>query len=285
MSQIDGLLAGKVCLITGATSGIGEVTARELARMGCRVVITARNEKKAENAVKKLRAESSSDKVDGLVGDLSSQEEVRNLADEFKRVCDRLDILINNAGAIYLRRSLSRDGVEMTFAVNHLAPFLLTNLLMDLLIKSVPSRIVNVASNSHEGQEIDFSDLESRHGYRFMRAYGRSKLANVLFTYELSQRLADEGITVNALHPGLVGTNMAANNGWLVKLFLPLFRLVSLSPEEGAETSIYLASSPDVEGVSGKYYYQKRAVASSPYSYEEEKARRLWEESAKMTGL
>jgi NAD(P)-dependent dehydrogenase (short-subunit alcohol dehydrogenase family) len=173
----------------------------------------------------------------------------------------------------------------MTFAVNHLAPFLLTNLLMDLLIKSVPSRIVNVASNSHEGQEIDFSDLESRHGYRFMRAYGRSKLANVLFTYELSQRLADEGITVNALHPGLVGTNMAANNGWLVKLFLPLFRLVSLSPEEGAETSIYLASSPDVEGVSGKYYYQKRAVASSPYSYEEEKARRLWEESAKMTGL
>lgn len=285
MPQSDISLSGKVCLVTGATSGIGEVTARELARMGCRVVITARNEQKADNAVKKLRAETGSYEIDSLVADLSSQSQVRKLADEFKRENDRLDILINNAGAIYLRRSLSPDGIEMTLAVNHLAPFLLANLLLDLLIKTAPSRIINVASNSHEGQEINFSDLESRNGYSFMRVYGRSKLANVLFTYELSRRLAGKGVTVNALHPGLVGTNMGANNGWLVKLFLPLFRLVSLSPEEGAATSIYLASSPDVEGISGKYFYQKQAVASSPYSYDEEKARKLWEVSANMTGL
>ncbi len=284
MSQSDGLLTGKVCLITGGTSGIGEVTARELARMGCSVVITARDERKAAIAVSKLREKSSSTKITGLVADLSSQDQVRNLSDEFKRECDRLDILINNAGAIYLRRSLSQDGIEMTFAVNHLAPFLLTNLLLDTLIKSAPSRIVNVASNSHEGQEIDFSDLESQRSYRFMRAYGRSKLANLLFTYELARRLVGKGVTVNALHPGLVGTNMGSNNGWLVELFLPLFRMFSLSPDKGAETSIYLASSPEVEGVSGKYYYQKQQVLSSPNSYHEDKARQLWEVSAKMTG-
>lgn len=285
MPLSDGSLTGKVCLVTGATSGIGEVTAREIARIGCRVVITARNEQKADDAVKKLRAESGSFEIDSLVADLSSQAEVRKLADQFKRENDRLDILINNAGAIYLRRSLSPDGIEMTLAVNHLAPFLLTNMLLDLLIKSAPSRIINVASNSHVGQEIDFSDLESRNGYRFMRVYGRSKLANVLFTYELSRRLAGKGVTVNALHPGLVGTNMGANNGWLVKFFLPLFRLVSMSPDEGAETSIYLASSSEVEGVSGKYFYQKKQIPSSPNSYDEDIARQLWEVSAKMTGM
>jgi len=278
-------MEGKVCLITGATSGIGEVTACELARMGCSVVITARDERKAEIAVDKLRAESGSLKIDGLVADLSSQDQVRNLAAEFKRQHNRLDVLINNAGAIYLRRYLSQDGIEMTFAVNHLAPFLLTNLLLEMVIDSAPARIINVASNSHEGQEIDFDDLESQRSYNFMRAYGRSKLANVKFTFELSRRLAGSSVTVNAFHPGLVGTNMGSNNGWLVKLFLPLFRLFSLSPEEGAETSIYLASSPEVEGVSGKYFYQKRAVPSSPNSLDEEKARQLWEVSAEMTGL
>jgi len=285
MTNSTGLMEGKVCLITGATSGIGEVTACELARMGCSVVITARDERKAEIAVDKLRAESGSLKIDGLVADLSSQDQVRNLAAEFKRQHNRLDVLINNAGAIYLRRYLSPDGIEMTFAVNHLAPFLLTNLLLEMVIDSAPARIINVASNSHEGQEIDFDDLESQRSYNFMRAYGRSKLANVKFTFELSHRLAGSSVTVNAFHPGLVGTNMGSNNGWLVKLFLPLFRLFSLSPEEGAETSIYLASSPEVEGVSGKYFYQKRAVPSSPNSLDEEKARQLWEVSAEMTGL
>jgi NAD(P)-dependent dehydrogenase (short-subunit alcohol dehydrogenase family) len=278
-------MTGKVCLITGATSGIGEVTARELARMGCSVVITARNQRKTDISVDKLRAESGSLKIDGLVADLSSQDQVRNLAAEFKHKHNRLDVLINNAGAIYLRRSLSQDGIEMTIAVNHLAPFLLTNLLLETLINSTPSRIINVASNSHEGQEILFDDLESRQSFGFMRAYGRSKLANVMFTFELSRRLAGSGVTVNAVHPGLVGTNMGSNNGWLVRLFLPLFRLFSLKPEVGAETSIYLASSPDVEEISGKYFYQKQVVSSSQYSLDEVKARQLWEVSEKMTGL
>ncbi len=285
MSQSDGLMTGKVCLITGATSGIGAVTARELARMGCSVVITARDQRKAEIAVDKLRAESGSIKIDGLVADLSSQDQVRNLAAEFMRQHNRLDVLINNAGAIYLRRYLSRDGIEMTFAVNHLAPFLLTNLLLEMVIDSTPARIINVASNSHEGQEIDFDDLESQRNYNFMRAYGRSKLANVMFTFELSRRISGSSVTANAVHPGLVGTNMGANNGWLVNLFLPLFRLISLSPEEGAETSIHLASSPEVEGMSGKYFIQKRAVPSSPSSLDKEKARQLWEVSTDMTGL
>ena len=278
-------MEGKVCLITGATSGIGEVTARELARMGCSVVITARDERKAEIAVDELRAESGSLKIDGLVADLSSQAQVRNLAAEFKRRHNRLDVLINKAGAVHLRRYLSQDGIEMTFAVNHLAPFLLTNLLLETLINSAPARIITVASNSHEGQEIDIDDLESQRSYWFMRAYGKSKLANIMFTYELDRRLAGSGVTANAVHPGFVGTNMGANNGWLVKLFLPLTSLWALNPEEGAETSVCLASSPEVEGVSGKYFYQKRAIASSPSSLDEEKARQLWEVSARMTGL
>lgn len=285
MSHSDGLMTGKVCLITGATSGIGEVTARELARMGCSVVITARDQRKAEIAVDKLRAESSSLKIDGLVADLSSQDQVRNLAAEFMRQHNRLDVLINNAGAIYLRRYLSQDGIEMTFAVNHLAPFLLTNLLLEMVIESAPGRIINVASNSHKDREIDFDDLESQASYGFMSAYGKSKLANVMFTYELDRRLAGSGVMVNALHPGFVGTNMGANNGWLVKLFLPLTSLWALSPDEGAETSVFLASSPEVEGVSGKYFYQKKAVPSSPSSLDKEKARQLWEVSTEMTGL
>lgn len=285
MSQSDGLMTGKVCLITGATSGIGEVTARELARMGCRVLITARDQRKAEIAVDKLRAESGSLKIDGLVADLSSQDQVRDLAAEFMRQHNRLDVLINNAGAIYLRRYLSQDEIEMTFAVNHLAPFLLTNLLLEMVIDSTPARIINVASNSHKDQEIDFDDLESQASYGFMRAYGKSKLANIMFTYELDRRLAGSDVTVNAVHPGFVGTNMGANNGWLVKLFLPLTSFWALSPEEGAETSVYLASSPEVEGVSGKYFYQKKAVPSSPSSLDKEKARQLWEVSTEMTGL
>ncbi len=285
MSQPDGLMTGKVCLITGATSGIGEVTARELARMGCSVVITARDKRKAEIAVDKLCAESGNLKIDGLVADLSSQDQVRDLAAEFMHRHNRLDVLINNAGAIYLRRYLSQDGIEMTFAVNHLAPFLLTNLLLEMVIDSTPARIINVASNSHKDREIDFDDLESQGSYGFMRAYGKSKLANIMFTYELDRRLAGSDVTVNAVHPGFVGTNMGANNGWLVKLFLPLSSLWALSPEEGAETSVYLASSPEVEGVSGKYFYQKKVVPSSPSSLDKEKSRQLWEVSTEMTGL
>lgn len=274
-----------ICLITGATSGIGEITAQELARLGFKVVITARDEAKLKLAIDRIRSNSGTQAVSGLVADLCSQSEVRSLATAFIDQFDRLDVLINNAGAVYLRRTESVDGIEMTLAGNHLAPFLLTNLLMETLERSAPSRIINVSSNAHEGQVIDFDDLQCRQNYRFMRAYGKSKLANLLFTYELDRRLSGSGVTVNALHPGFVATNIGGNNGPLVRLFMPLIRLWAISPQEGAETSIYLASSPEVAGVSGKYFYQKSPVPSSAFSRNEDAARRLWDASVELTGL
>ena len=285
MNKADGKLSGKVCLITGATSGIGEVTAQELARLGYRVVITARDQAKLESAIARIRSNSGSQVVTGLVADLSSQDQVRSLASKFIDQYDRLDVLINNAGAVYLRRTESVDGIEMTLAGNHLAPFLLTNLLLDLLKHSSPARIINVSSRAHEGQVIDFNDLQYRKNYQFMRAYGKSKLANLLFTYELDRRLPGSEVTVNALHPGFVATNIGGNNGWLVRLFMPLIRLWAISPQEGAETSVYLASSSEVAGVSGKYFYQKHPVLSSAFSRDEDAARRLWDASVELTGI
>lgn len=278
-------MADHICLITGATSGIGEITAQELARLGFKVVITARDEAKLKLAIDRIRSNSGTQAVSGLVADLCSQSEVHSLASAFIDQYNRLDVLINNAGAVYLRRTESVDGIEMTLAGNHLAPFLLTNLLMETLERSAPSRIINVSSNAHEGQVIDFDDLQCRQNYRFMRAYGKSKLANLLFTYELDRRLSGSGVTVNALHPGFVATNIGGNNGPLVRLFMPLIRLWAISPQEGAETSIYLASSPEVAGVSGKYFYQKRPVPSSAFSRNEDAARRLWDASVELTGL
>jgi len=285
VNKADGKLSGKVCLITGATSGIGEVTAQELARLGYRVVITARDQAKLESAIARIRLNSGSQVVTGLVADLSSQDQVRSLASKFIDQYDRLDVLINNAGAVYLRRTESVDGIEMTLAGNHLAPFLLTNLLLDLLKHSSPARIINVSSRAHEGQVIDFDDLQYRKNYQFMRAYGKSKLANLLFTYELDRRLPGSEVTVNALHPGFVATNIGGNNGWLVRLFMPLIRLWAISPQEGAETSVYLASSSEVAGVSGKYFYQKHPVLSSAFSRDEDAARRLWDASVELTGI
>lgn len=279
------IMNGKVCLVTGGTSGIGYVTARELAILGAKVVITARNEEKGIRSVEKLRSESGNREIDFLIADFAFQSQVRSLVDEFKSQYDRLDVLVNNAGAIYFRRTVNQGGIEMTLAVNHLAPFLLTNLFLDRVIASAPARIVNVASNAHEGQVIDFNDLEGKKSYDFMKAYGQSKLANVMFTYELDRRLAGSEVTVNAVHPGYVGTNMGANNGWLVRLFLPINRLWAIDVDQGAETVIYLASSPEVEGISGRYYFQNKAVPSSPYSHDENSAKRLWEISAEMTGL
>jgi NAD(P)-dependent dehydrogenase (short-subunit alcohol dehydrogenase family) len=283
--QAEYSMKGKVCLVTGGTSGIGYITARELAKFGAKMVITARNQEKAKRTVEMLRAESGNREIYALIADFASQTQVRDLAAEYKRKYDRLDVMINNAGAIYFRRLLSQDGIEMTFAVNHLAPFLLTNLLMDMVAASAPARIVNIASNAHEGKVINFNDLEGQKNYNFMIAYGQSKLANIMFTYELDRRLAGGGVTVNAVHPGYVGTNMGANNGWLVRLFLPINRLFAIDVDQGAETVIYLASSPGMLGISGKYYFQNKAVASSPYSHDENAARRLWEVSAKMAGL
>lgn len=278
-------MQNKICLITGATSGIGQAAATGIAKLGATVVIAGRSEERCQSTVAQIKTETGNPNIDYLLADLSAQAQVRQLAEEFKSRYERLDLLVNNAAAIFFRRQLSVDGIEMTLAVNHLAYFLLTGLLLDALNTSASARIVNVASNSHFGQHLDFDNLELKRGYNPGKAYGRSKLCNLYFTYELARRLEGSGVTVNAMHPGFVATNMAANNGWLVRLFLPLVHRKSLTPEQGASTVVYLASSPDVEGVTGKYFVREREVASDPVSYDESAAKRLWQFSEEMTKL
>jgi NAD(P)-dependent dehydrogenase (short-subunit alcohol dehydrogenase family) len=278
-------MSGKVCIVTGATSGIGLATARELARLGATTVIVARDPDKGAAAVASIQRETNSNAVELMLADLSAQAQVRRLAEEFKSRHARLDVLVNNVGAFFFRRQISCDGIEMTFAVNYLNVFLLTNLLLDSLRVSAPARVVNVASEGHRNAELNLDDLQSERKYSGMGAYGQAKLALVLFTYELARRTDPATVTVNALHPGFVATNIGQNNGWLFRLLTPVLKLVAISPEEGAQTSIYLASSPEVVGVTGQYFEEKKPVASSPLSYDEATASSLWEMSAEMTGL
>jgi retinol dehydrogenase 12 len=278
-------MQGKVCLITGATNGIGRVTAEVLARSRARVVIVGRDAQRTESAVADIRQRTGSEQVEYLVGDLSIQAQVRQIAQNFRRKYDRLDVLINNAGGIFMQRKLSADGIEMTFALNHLAYFYLTHELLDLLKRSAPARIVNVSSAAHVGGRIQFDDLANPRTFRGWKAYSQSKLANVLFTYELSRRLAGTGVTANVLHPGFVATNFGRSNGGLFNLIFRLSHLVAVSPEKGAETILYLAASPEVEGVTGKYFDQCKEVRSSAASYDLQTAQRLWAVSLEMTGL
>lgn len=273
-------------MVTGANAGIGKITALELAKQGAQVVIVARSQARGAEAQAEIIAASGNGDVHLLQADLSSQAEIRKLAAQFKRDFTRLDVLVNNAGAFFNRRQLSVDGLEMTFALNHLGYFLLTHLLLDALQASAPARIINVSSDAHRGAKIDFDDLQAARGYAGFRVYGISKLANVLFTYELARRLGGTAVTANALHPGFVATNFGRNNGFVVdKLFGLLGRFFAKSPEEGAETSIYLAASPEVAGVSGQYFVNKKAVKSSLASYDADAARRLWEISEELVGL
>ena len=279
-------MAGKVCLVTGATSGIGKVTATALAAQGAEVIIAGRNQQKAEEAVSRITSETANEAVRYLLADFSDLQQVRGLAWEVKERYLRLDVLVNNAGSFFNTRREAPYGVEMTLLVNHLAPFLLTNLLLDTLQGSAPARIVNVSSDAHRYGTMDFDDLRFQRGYFGMRAYARSKLANVLFTYELSRRLDDSRVAVNALHPGHVATDMWRTNfsfiGPALKWVMGFF---ALTPEQGADNTVYLASSPDVEGITGKYFVKRDAVRSSPLSYGEGVARRLWEVSENLTGL
>lgn len=265
---------GKVCLVTGATDGIGKVTALALAKMGATVVGVGRDPRKAEAV--QAEAQSASGTLEMMTADFSSQEDISTLVTDFLRKHDRLHVLVNNAGAIIPDYRESVDGIEMTFAVNHLSYFLLTNLLLETIIASAPARIVNVASSVHEGEVIDFDNLENKRNYSLWTAYGRSKLANLLFTYELARRLAGANVSVNAVHPGWVNTNFAPAAG--LKMNPPL------TPEQGAETQIWLASSPDVEGVTGKYFVRKREAKSSPETHDAQVAKRLWDVSAQMVG-
>lgn len=277
----------KVYLVTGATAGIGLVTARELARTGASVVGVGRNPEKSAAVAKKIREETRNPNVEFLLANLSVQKEVRALAQTFRERYTRLDVLINNAGAVYLDRQESADGLELTFALNHLSYFLLTNLLLDMLKASAPARIVNVSSRAHiRTAGLNFNDLQMRRGYTGMAAYSKSKLANVLFTNELARRLAGANVTVNALHPGVVATNFFINNGFLGQLARPIINLISMRPEDGAKTSLYLATSPEVEGVTGKYFDDhQRERPSSPASYDRAAQLRLWQVSEQLSGL
>ncbi len=290
MSDSKQLMIGRTCMITGATSGIGEVTARGLAGIGASVVMVGRSPERGAATVDQIKQQTGNPAVEFMLADLSSQDEIRKLAQRFKTDHAHLHVLVNNAGAWISRRTESVDGIEMTLALNHLGYFLLTNLLLDALKASAPARIINVSSYGHARGEIDFDDPQGRGKYNGMKAYRQSKLANLLFTYELARRLEGTGVTVNAVNPGLVATRFGFNNlprvnGRAIKTLMGLYQLFGTSPEKGAETSIYLASSSEVAGVTGGYFEKKGPTRSSLASHDEASALRLWRLSAEMTGV
>lgn len=276
-------MQGKVCLVTGCSTGIGKVTARELARMGATVVMVCRNRARGEAAQTEIKEVSGNTQVDLIVADLSSLAEVRRVADEFLQHYTRLDVLIHNAGGINSEYKVTPDGLEYTFATNYLAPFLLTELLLDILKASAPARIINVSSAAHLRAKVDFADLQGAQRYSFMRAYGQSKLAQLYFTYELADQLKGTGVTVNALHPGVVSSNF--NDGMKgIAHFVGgvIYSIVGISVEKGAETTLYLATSPGVEGVSGKYFSDSKETPSSKISYDRSIRQRLWQVSQEL---
>ncbi|HVO22600.1 MAG TPA: SDR family oxidoreductase [Candidatus Margulisiibacteriota bacterium] len=272
-------------MITGATSGIGRATALALARIDAVLVLVCRDRGRADETVAAIRTATGSRNTEVMLADLSSQEAIRQLARDYLATDRPLHVLVNNAGIVNLHRTLTVDGIETVFAVNHLAYFLLTNLLLDRLKASAPARIVNVASDAHRFAALNFDDLGGERSYRTMRIYGQSKLANILFTYELARRLHGTAVTANCLHPGAVATGLGTNNGGWAKVVIAMLRPFFRTPASGAATSIYLASAPHVEGVSGKYFSNCKEARSSKESYDVAAARRLWQVSEQMTGL
>ncbi len=277
-------LHGRTVLITGATGGIGLATASALAALGARVGIVGRSSTRLSNAVEFISRTTPSAQVDTFEADLSAQSGVRAAAAKVQAAYPRLDVLVNNVGGYWAHRHYTFDGLEHTFALNHLAPFLLTQELRDLLVASAPARVVTVASAAHALGRIHFDDLQSERSYNGQRAYNQSKLANVLFTYELARRLEGTGVTANALHPGVVASDYGRDDpGVFMKYLQPLGARFLKSPEQGAETPVYLAASPEVQGVSGLYFANRRPKRSSKSSYDLDLARRLWDVSAQLT--
>jgi NAD(P)-dependent dehydrogenase (short-subunit alcohol dehydrogenase family) len=285
LNNPNGGMGGKTALITGGTSGIGKATAVALAAMGADVVVVGRNRERGEVALGEIKSQSHSESVELMLADLSVQDEVRGLAGAFLERYDRLDVLANNAGLVQSKRTETADRIETTLAVNHLAPFLLTNLLLDRLKQSAPSRVITVSSEAQRWGDMDFDDLQSTQKYRGFPVYGMTKLANIMFTYELAERLKGTFVTANCLHPGAVGTNFGKNNGGPMTLFFRAAKPFMRSPEQGADTLIWLASSPDVEGVSGKYFSDRKEIEAKKIVHDPATRRRLWEISEDLTGL
>jgi retinol dehydrogenase-14 len=286
MEQVHGgPMAGRTVLVTGGTAGIGRATALGLATMGAHLAIAGRDRGRTEGAAREVRA-AGGGQVEVFVADLSSQSEVRRLAGEVLHRLSRIDVLVNNVGGYWNTRHVTADGLERTFALNHLAPFLLTNLLLDRLKQSAPARVVTVSSNAHAQGRIDFDDLQGERSYSGARAYDQSKLANVLFTYELARRLPATSVTANALHPGVVRTSFGAEDpGGVQRRLVPFVRPFMKAPARGAATSIHLASAPELEQVTGRYFANSKPKRSSKRSYDQAAAARLWQVSADLVGL
>jgi len=275
-------MQGKVVVITGATSGIGEVAAARLAQQGARIVFVARDPGRAEATLARLRSAGPGAEHRAHLADLSLMADTRRVAAEIAAAEPRIDVLVNNAGAVFDKRIQTSEGLELTFALNHMAYFVLTEGLKARLVGSAPARIVSTASAAHQGARLDFDDLQSTRSFSAMGVYGRSKLCNILFTRELARRLAGTGVTANCLHPGVVATRFGDNAGGLLGFVMPLVKRLSISPEQGAETIVYLASSPKVEGVSGLYFAKCAPKAPSTAAQDDAAAARLWEISERL---
>ena len=272
-------MKGKTVVATGATSGIGEVAALALARMGARIIVVARDERRAETTLKRLEAQAPRLSHRVHLADLSSMAETRRVGEAIAKTEPRVDVLINNAGAMFAERRVTPEGLELTFALNHMAYFVLAAELGDRLAASAPARIVSTSSMAHQGMNLDFYDLQCARGFNGRKAYGRSKLANILFTRELARRLAGTGVTANCLHPGFVATRFGdASGGWTSRL-MPLMRTLAISAEHGADTIIHLASSPQVQGVTGQYFIKRKIAQPSAAARNDTAAKRLWEAS------
>ena len=275
----------KVVVITGSTSGVGRAAAIELARKGASLLLIARHPGRAMETEREIRERSGNKAVTSFFADLSSLSEVKRVAGEILEHTPRIDVLINNAGVVQRSRTTTVDGFETTFATNHLAYYLLTRLLLGRIRQSPPARIVNVASEAHRRAVLDFDDLQNERHYRVFATYGRSKLANLMFTYELARQLENSGVTANALHPGWVATRLGMDDGLLSRAVSVVSRVFARPPERGADTAVWLASSPEAAGVSGKYFVDRHEIQSNAASRDGEAQRRLWEVSARMVGL
>ncbi|MFX1416469.1 MAG: SDR family oxidoreductase [Promethearchaeota archaeon] len=277
---------GKVCIVTGSNSGIGKETALALAEMGATVVMAVRDAEKGENARTEILEQTGNTKTDLMICDLASLDSIRQFAKEFTQKYDRLDVLVNNAGCTIHKRQVTNDGFERTLAVNYLGPFLLTHELLPMLKSSAPSRVINLTSGIHSSARVDFDDLQNERKYRAMNAYGAAKLMVVMYTYELARRLEGTGVSVNAVHPGFAATNLGSNTGALRhRIMFKMVRPLQISAKKGAETSVYVATSPELEGVTGKYFAKSEERPSSELSYDEEAQKRLWVVTEELLGL